>query len=194
MSDEGTGDKKARLSRRSALRAGATAGAVGAGVAAGLAGSPGAAALAAPLTLQMQMQHHEIDLAPAEEPVNIVRAGGGPPQRGDWFYVDAPIFEAGKVAGPQIGVYQCFGAWTNAANNEAATNQRFTCVQFHIFGKGALMGLINEDGTQGNDHVGAVIGGTGQFLGAHGSFRQVEISATPFVARAIFDVMLPMMG
>ena len=78
-------------------------------------------------------------------PVTITRAGGSPPQRGDFFHVDAPIFASGDANGTEIGRYQCFGAWTHAANDAAAADQRFTSVQFHLAG-GAIMGIINEGG------------------------------------------------
>jgi hypothetical protein len=103
-------------------------------------------------------------------PAGITAAGGGPPQRGDWFFTEARIYEAGRTDGPEIGGYQCFGAWTAAATDTTAPNQRLTTVQVHLDGIGAIMGLINEGGTVGN--VGAVQGGTGDFAGALGTFTQ----------------------
>ena len=129
-------------------------------------------------------------------PAGITAAGGGPPQRGDWFVVEARLYEAGRTDGPQIGVYQCFGAWTAAATDTTAPNQRFTTVQFHLDGIGAIMGLINEGGTGANDHIGAVQGGTGAFAGALGTFRQVVLSGPipgtapgDTVVRATFDLL-----
>jgi hypothetical protein len=178
-----------RVSRRAALRAGSVVGAVGAGLAVGaavprLGYTPAAAA-----------RSFEVD-GVVGEPVTIVRAGSGPPQRGDWFSVDARLYQAGRTDGPQIGVYQCFGAWTAAAMDMSAPNQRFTSVQFKLDGLGALMGLINEGGTGAAEHVGAVQGGTGAFAGASGTFRQVGVSG-PIVGvapgttvfRATFDLL-----
>ena len=39
-------------------------------------------------------------------PVTITRAGSGPPQRGDFFHVDAPIFASGDANGTEIGRYR----------------------------------------------------------------------------------------
>ena len=91
-------------------------------------------------------EHLEVLFTPVD-PVTITRAGGGPPQRGDHFYVDGPIFAAGDVNGTQIGTYQCFGAWTTAADDALAPNQRLTTVQF-LLDDGAIVGLANEVGTE----------------------------------------------
>jgi hypothetical protein len=134
-------------------------------------------------------------------PVTILRAGSGPPQRGDWFHVDAQLYASGQTDRPPIGVYQCFGAWTNASTETTAVDQRLTSVQFRIDGRGAIMGLINEGGAAGSDHVGAVQGGTGEFAGALGSFQQILVSGPVVgvapgqtVVRAVFDLMLPNVG
>jgi hypothetical protein len=135
------------------------------------------------------------------DPVSIVRAGSGPPQAGDWFSVQAKLYEAGKTDGPQIGVYQCFGAWTAAATDTGAPNQRFTSVQFHLDRRGAIMGLINEAGASPSSHVGAVQGGTGDFAAALGTFHQVNLTGnivgvSPGAAafRGVFDLILPNVG
>jgi hypothetical protein len=150
-----------------------------------------------------QMMHLEVD-AVVGMPVSIVRAGSGPPQRGDWFFVDAVLYEVDKTDGPPIGDYQCFGAWTNASTETSAPNQRFTSVQFSIAGRGAIMGLINEAGADPGSHVGAVQGGTGEFTGALGTFKQVPqttavVGVTPsqpagLPVRAMFDLLLPNVG
>ena len=153
-------------------------------------------------------EHLEVVITPVD-PVTITRAGGGPPQRGDYFHLDAPIFAAGDVNGTEIGRYQCFGPWTHAADDTSATEQRLTTVQY-AFADGAIMGLINEGGTEAQNHVGAVQGGTGKYAGALGVFRQMPSAvpgvATPgaaagaapgtpapgqIVAPAVFDLLLP---
>ncbi|HEU4761930.1 MAG TPA: hypothetical protein VFS74_06375 [Gemmatimonadales bacterium] len=145
-------------------------------------------------------KHVEVTFVP-HDPVNITLAGSGPPQRGDHFYIDAPIYARGDEAGAQIGTYQCFGAWTAAANDEAATNQRLTTVQYAL-SDGSIMGLINEFGTEANVHVGAVQGGTGAYTGALGTFMQVGRAApeatpgatpapAPGAVDATFELILP---
>jgi hypothetical protein len=141
----------------------------------------------------------EVDFTPVD-PISMVRAGSGPPQRGDWFYIDAPIFPMGQIGTTQIGTYQCFGAWTRAGSETDAPDQRFTSVQFR-FDDGAIMGLINEGGKDPSAHVGAVQGGTGRFAGALGTFRQINLTGvisgvTPGQAavRASLDLMLPNPG
>jgi hypothetical protein len=149
-------------------------------------------------------EHLEVDVTP-QDPVSITRAGGGPPQRGDHFYVDAPIYAAGDVGGTQIGTYQCFGAWTHAADDTTARDLRLTTVQFR-FDDGTIMGLINELGTDPSANFGAVQGGTGAYTGALGSFQQLpgEPPATPSagtppavvpnVVRSTFELLLPDLG
>ena len=179
-----------RLSRRGALRAGAIAGAVGSGMALGVT-------RAAAQDTSGRMMHLEMDTV-VGTPVSIVRAGSGPPQRGDWFFVDAVIFDVDATDGPPIGEYQCFGAWTHAATETSAPNQRFTSVQFNLAERGAIMGLINEAGIDPPSLVGAVQGGTGEFAGVLGTFRQVPLTGvivgvTPgqAVFRAVFDLIMP---
>jgi hypothetical protein len=141
--------------------------------------------------------HLEVD-AVVGMPVSIVRAGSGPPQRGDWFFVDAVLYDVDKTDGPPTGDYQCFGAWTHAAMETNAPNQRLTTVQFNLVGRGAIVGLINEAGADPNSHVGAVQGGTGDFAGASGTFSQqsltgVRVGVEPgqAVFRGLFDLILP---
>ncbi len=91
-------------------------------------------------------EHLEVDFAP-HDPVSITLAGSGPPQRGDSFYIDGPIYAADDVNGAQIGTYQCFGAWTAASDDTEAPTLRLTTVQFRL-DDGSIMGLINEFGTE----------------------------------------------
>jgi hypothetical protein len=192
------------VSRRAALRR------LGAGgIAAGLLSAVGlerrAAAQSAtptPATVSWEMLHLEVDLVPTA--TSITKAGGGPPQRGDFFYADAPIYAAGDAGGTQIGAYQCFGVWTHAATDNGAPDQRLTTLQYHL-PDGAIMGLINEGGGKQAALVGAVQGGTERYVGAFGTFRQVGLAAgtiqtpgaTPVggnVVRAEFDLLLPKMS
>jgi hypothetical protein len=192
------------ISRRTALRTGVAVGAAGVSLTASAAYPVSAAQDATPTG--MRSEHLEVDFTPVD-PVSIVRAGSGPPQRGDHFYIDGPIFAAGDVNGTQIGTYQCFGAWTAAGTATDAPNQRLTTIQF-MFDDGAIMGLINEGGRDQPSIVGAVQGGTGRYTGALGTFRQVGSAAgvatpeapspmagTPaagqLVVRAVFDLILP---
>ena len=200
MSDDQTTSTSLPISRRTALRAGAAVGAAGLSMSAGAAGPVRAGQAATPTGLRRVQ--YEVDWAPVN-PVSITRAGGGPPQRGDHFYVDGPIYAAGDVNGTQIGVYQCFGAWTAAADDVEATFQRLTSVQF-LFDDGSIVGLINEAGT--GSAIGAVQGGTGRFLAASGTFNQRGLNppgpdpspgapGTPgpgqYVLRTTFDLILP---
>jgi hypothetical protein len=132
-----------------------------------------------------QAVHLEVEFVP-EHSVSITAAGGGPPQRGDWFYVDAPIFRSGDSGGTPIGVYQCFGAWTAAATANDAPDQRLTAVQFHL-PDGMLMGIVNEGGTTAYqpDLHGAIMGGTGAYAGASGTFSQFALSPKGGVAGTI---------
>ena len=138
--------------------------------------------------------------------VSITLAGGGPPQRGDWFYVDSPLYAAGDAGGTQIGTYQCFGAWTHAATDVGAADLRLTTVQFRL-DDGSIMGLINELGADPSATFGAVQGGTGRYTGALGTFQQLpgpEVAATPDasgtptpaldVVLVPFDLILPDLG
>ncbi|MGH2615433.1 MAG: hypothetical protein ACRDJC_09360 [Thermomicrobiales bacterium] len=189
------------ISRRTALRAGAAAGAAGVSITAGAAGPTRAAQDATPAG--MRREHLEVEWTPVD-PVTITRAGGGPPQRGDHFYVDGAIYAAGDVNGTRIGTYQCFGAWTAAADDVDTPTQRLTTVQYKFDDESAIMGLINEAGTA--DSIGAVMGGTGRFMGATGTFQQITVQppgddpspgapGTPgpgqFVLRTTFDLILP---
>ncbi len=192
MSQEATAATKG-LSRRAALRGGASAGLIGAGTALG-------SSRAAAQDTGGQMMHLEFD-AVVGAPVSIVRAGSGPPQRGDWFFVDAVIYDVDRTDGPPIGGYQCFGAWTHASTETSAPNQRFTSVQFSLAGRGSIMGLINEAGADPASHVGAVQGGTGEFAGVLGTFRQLPLTGaitgvTPGqpVFRVPVDLILPQLG
>jgi hypothetical protein len=150
--------------------------------------------------------HVEVSLIP-HDPVTITLAGSGPPQRGDHFYIDAPIYAMGDENGSQVGTYQCFGAWTAAADDTSADNQRLTTVHY-ILQDGAIMGLINEAGADPNSHIGAVQGGSGAYAGAIGTFKQISRTgapvgvtapgatpaAAPNVVDGVFDLLLPAQG
>lgn len=199
---QSTSSTTAPINRRNALRAGAAAGAAGMGIA-GTGGSPVRASQDASPT-PMRSEHLEFEFTPVD-PVSITLAGGGPPQRGDHFYVDAAIYAAGDVNGTRIGTYQCFGVWVAAADDVDAPSQRLTTVQFQ-FADGVITGLVNEAGT--TEAIGVIQGGDGRFLGAIGTIRQIEVQppgieydvppnvpGTPnpgqYVLRAVFDLMLP---
>ena len=201
--DRGT-STNATISRRSALRAGVAVSAAGVGMTVAAPGPVRAAQDATPAG--MQSEQLEVAFTPSD-PVTITLAGGGPPQRGDYFYVDGPIYAAGDVNGTQIGMYHCFGAWTSAADATDAPYMRITTVQF-LMDEGSIMGLINELGPDdGTRNVGAVQGGTGRYTGALGTFQQLPgpsaaegAMATPGpgtpaagqnVVRAVFELMLP---
>jgi hypothetical protein len=195
MSTDRSPSTNAPISRRTALRAGAAASAAGVGMTVAAAGPVRAA--------QGASEHLEVVFIPAD-PVTITLAGGGPPQRGDYFYVDGPIYAVDDVNGTQLGMYHCFGAWTTAADDTDAPYQRLTTVQF-LMDEGSIMGLINELGTEQASAVGAVQGGTGRYTGALGTFQQLPTEdpaegATPApgtpgagqnVVRAVFELMLP---
>src|SRR5215207_7051454 len=167
---------KRPISRRTALRAGAAASAAGVGMTVAAAGPVRAAQDATPAG--MRSEHVEVVFTPAD-PVTITLAGGGPPQRGDYFYVDGPVYAADDVNGTQIGMYHCFGAWTSAADDTAAPYQRLTTVQF-LMNEGAIMGLINELGTEDPAEGATPAPGTP--------------GAGQNVVRAVFDLMLPAQG
>ena len=149
-------------------------------------------------------EHLEFEITP-QDPVTIPRAGSGPPQRGDWFYVDAPIYAVGDVGGTQVGTYQCFGAWTHASDDATAHDLRLTTVQFR-FDDGTIMGLINELGADPTTTFGAVQGGTGAYIGALGSFQQLPgtppatpsagtpPAVVPNVVLTTFELLLPDLG
>jgi hypothetical protein len=153
----------------------------------------------------MQSERLEVVFTPVD-PVTITLAGGGPPQRGDHFYVDGPIFAVDDVNGTQIGMYHCFGAWTAAADATDVPYHRLTTVQY-LMDEGSIMGLINEIGDDPTSLVGAVQGGTGRYTGALGTFQQLSgpsaaegTMATPGpgtpgagqnVVWAVFELMLP---
>jgi hypothetical protein len=204
MSPDRSPSTNAPISRRTALRAGAAASAAGVGMTVAAAGPVRAAQDATPAG--MQSEHLEVVFTPAD-PVTITLAGGGPPQRGDYFYVDGSIYAVDDVNGTQIGMYHCFGAWTAAADDTDAPYLRLTTVQF-LMDEGSIMGLINELGPDdGARNVGAVQGGTGRYTGALGTFQQLPgpsaaegTMATPGpgtpaagqnVVRAVFELMLP---
>jgi hypothetical protein len=200
--DRGT-STNATISRRSALWAGAAASAAGVGMTVTAAGPVRAAQDATPAG--MQSEHLEVVFTPAD-PVTITLAGGGPPQRGDYFYVDGPIYAVDDVNGTQIGMYHCFGAWTSAADATDVAYHRLTTVQY-LLDDGSIMGLINEIGDDPTSLVGAVQGGTGRFTGALGTFQQLDgpsaaegTMATPGpgtpapgqnVVWAVFELILP---
>jgi hypothetical protein len=203
MSHERSISKNAPISRRTALQAGAAASAAGVGMTVAGAGPVRAAQEATPAG--MRSEHLEVVFTPSD-PVTITLAGGGPPQRGDYFYVDGPIYAVDDVNGTQIGMYHCFGAWTSAADATDVAYHRLTTVQY-LLDDGSIMGLINEIGDDPTSLVGAVQGGTGRFTGALGTFQQLDgpsaaegTMATPGpgtpapgqnVVWAVFELILP---
>jgi hypothetical protein len=152
-------------------------------------------------------KHVEVSLIP-HDPVNITLAGSGPPQRGDHFYIDAPIYARGDEAGAEIGIYRCFGVWIAAADATDAPAQRLTTVQYVLFNDGIIFGIVNEAGADPNIHIGAVQGGNGPYAGAIGTFNQSSRTGTPVgvatpggtpapgpnVVDATFDLLLPGQG
>src|SRR5215207_2943017 len=176
MSPDRPTNSNAPITRRIALWAGAAASAAGVGMTVAGAGPVRAAQDATPAG--MHSEHLEVVFIPAD-PVTITLAGGGPPQRGDYFYVDGPIYAADDVNGTQLGMYHCFGAWTTAADDTAAPYQRLTTVQF-LMNEGAIMGLINELGTEDPAEGATPAPGTP--------------GAGQNVVRAVFDLMLPAQG
>jgi hypothetical protein len=170
MSHERSSSTNAPISRRSALRAGVAASAA---MTVATAGSNAVMA-------QGATEHLEVEVV-VSNPVTITRAGGGPPQRGDYFYIDGLVFASGDVGGAEIGRYNCFGAWTTAADDTSATYQRLTTVQFQL-DDGSIMGLVNEGGADPNVHVGAIQGGTERYAGALGTFQQLVQGPVPGVA------------
>ena len=202
MSPDRSPNTNTPISRRSALRAGAAASAAGVGMT--VAAGPVRAAQDATPT-GMRSEHLEVVFTPSD-PVTITLAGGGPPQRGDYFYVDGPIYAVDDVNGTQIGMYHCFGAWTSAADATDVAYHRLTTVQY-LMDDGSIMGLINEIGDDPTTLVGAVQGGTGRFTGALGTFQQLDgpsaaegTMATPGpgtpapgqnVVWAVFELILP---
>jgi hypothetical protein len=203
MSPDQPTNANAPMSRRTALRAAAAASAAGVGITVATAGPVRAAQDATPAG--MQSEHLEVVFTPVD-PVTVTLAGGGPPQRGDYFYVDGPIYAVDDVNGTQIGMYHCFGAWTSAADTTNVPYHRLTTVQY-LMDDGSIMGLINEIGADPTSLVGAVQGGTGRYTGALGTFQQLSgpsaaegTMATPApgtpgagqnVVRAVFELMLP---
>jgi hypothetical protein len=203
MSHDQSPNTKAPISRRTALRAGAAASAAGVGMTVAAVGPARAAQDATPAG--MRSEHLELVFTPSD-PVTITLAGGGPPQRGDYFYVDGPIYAIDDVNGTQIGMYHCFGAWTSAADATDVAYHRLTTVQY-LMDDGSIMGLINEISDDPTTLVGAVQGGTGRYTGALGTFQQLDgpsaaegTMATPGpgtpgagqnVVWAVFELMLP---
>jgi hypothetical protein len=198
----------AGISRRAALVRGGAIGALATVFATLGRGRESLAQNATPMVAPAgwKAMHVEVSHVP-HDPVSITVAGSGPPQRGDYFYIDAPIYAKGDEAGSQIGTYQCFGAWTAAADDTSAENQRLTTVHY-ILQDGAIMGLINEAGADPNSHIGAVQGGSGAYAGAIGNFRQLSRTGTPIgvatpggtpaaapnIVDAVFDLLLPGQG
>ena len=207
MSHEPASRTTRSISRRTALQAGIAAGA--AVTVNAVEPGRGAAQDATPPAMSMMTEHLEVDVVVAN-PVTITLAGGGPPQRGDFFYIDGPIYAAGDAGGTPIGQYNCFGAWTTAADDASATYQRLTTVQFRL-DDGSIMGLINEGGPDPGANVGAIQGGTDQYTGVLGTFTQTVVegpvpgvatpaatAATPAPAgtlvHAVFDLIRPSQG
>ena len=96
MLQQQANEQKPRVSRRRALRAGAAAGAAGAGLVGGatLGIAPALAQSVGWRTMELEL--HVV----VGTPVSILRAGSGPPQRGDWFHVDAQIYAIDQTDSP----------------------------------------------------------------------------------------------
>ena len=206
MSHDQSPRTNAAISRRTALRA---------GVAASAAVTVGAvdpkSVVAQDATPPAGAAWRREDLAfdfIVTDPVFITRAGGGPPQRGDTFYIDGRLYASGDSGGTEIGTYQCFGAWTAPASATDAADQRLTSVQYR-FADGIIAGLINEGGADQSAIDGTVMGGTGRYLGALGTFYQEAVTpltpATPegatgtpappsFSTAVRFELLLPNLG
>src|SRR5260370_19607653 len=91
--------EKPNLSRRAALRAGATLGAVGIGLAIGATnGGRGPARAAAQPASPWRMEHLELARG-SNTSVSILRAGCGPSPRGASFYNAAPVFGQDPLGG-----------------------------------------------------------------------------------------------
>jgi hypothetical protein len=101
------------------------------------------------------MRHLEVDVV-VGMPVSTVRAGSGPPQRSDGFFLDAVIHETDATDGPPIGDYQCLAHGPTSALRPAHPTKHFTSVQFSLAGRGAIVGIINEAGANPASLVGAV--------------------------------------
>ena len=190
MSHEQTGQTPVRLSRRSALRAGAALGAVGAGAAIG----PAATALAA--QGGWRTEHLEWDFVPTAS--STPRAGSGPPQRGDFFSAWGPMFAVGDRRA-QLGTYNCFGVWTSASTDTLLPYTRLATVQFDLGERGSVFGVINEGPPPGAaDPVGVIQGGTGRYAGAQGTFQQGTVTPAappaPAQVRAVLDLLIPGQG
>jgi hypothetical protein len=208
MSIQGSNDHSQStggISRRTALWRGGTAGAAAAVVGALGLGSRARAQEAMAAPPGWHTQRVEATFMP-HDPVTITLAGGGPPQRGDHFYIDAPLYAMGDEMGAEIGIYRCFGAWTTAADDTGAIAQRLTTVQYVLRDQGIIFGIINEAGADPNIHIGAVQGGNGAFTNALGTFNQTTRAgsmvgttgtpegtpeAAPQVVDATFDLLLP---
>ena len=187
MSQEQTGQTAVRLSRRSALRAGAALGAIGAGAAIGPAGT----ALAAQGGWRTEHLEWEFDNRGA---TSIMLAGSGPPQRGDFFSVVGAIFAAGDFGGARMGTYTCFGVWTAASTDTTGPFQRLTTIQFSLGERGSIFGIANEGQPPGAAQpVGVIQGGTGRYAGAQGTFQQFARAPEPGV-RAVLDLLIPGQG
>jgi hypothetical protein len=144
--------------------------------------------------------HLEID-AGLVTAVNLLRAGSGPPQPGDHLHHSASLYAVGDVtptgegSGPPIGLYECFGVWTHPGTDTTSHHNRLVTAKFDLFGRGLIAGLVYEGGADPNAYVGAVQGGTGEFLGALGTFQQRIIATSPVtLVRAVFDLILPSIG
>jgi hypothetical protein len=192
MAQEQVIRKMIRLSRRAALRVGASMGAAAAGLAIGAMRPTPTPAFALPVG--WRREHLDVGFIPVGA-VSIVRAGSGPPQRGDAYFNEGQIYAdvtpTGEGQGPQMGMYRCFGPWVSASTDTTLPENRFTVVEYHIFDRGLITGLINEGGSDGSAHIGAVHGGTGDFTGALGTFRQILLGSPTVAVKVPFDLLLP---
>ena len=150
-------------------------------------------------------QHVEVSQIP-HDPVSITLAGSGPPQRGDHFYIDAPIYAKGDEGGARDRNLPMFRCLDRRRRRHIMLGSAADYRPLHPLQRmAAIMGLINEAGVDPNSHVGAVQGGSGAYAGAIGTFQQLSRTGTPVgvatpggtpspgpnVVDAVFDLLLP---
>jgi len=121
--------------------------------------------------------------------VTTLRADSGTPQRGDFFHTSGLLLAPGQTEGPEIGEWQCRAVWTSSQGDMSARHNLYCTFFYELFGRGAIAGITNRGGAEPLSHIGAVVGGTGEFFGASGSWQQEPVRAG--VTRQVFDLILP---
>lgn len=183
---------ESRLSRRSALRAGAVAGALGAGLAAGTRGGrlrPRTAAAATAHTLHLEVDTVVLNGVIFSRDGGVAQSGV-PRQQGDHCNVAWSLHAIDQADGEQIGDWHCIGPWVGSTKEKGAPGGAFlVTAQFELYGRGKLSGLVYCS-MGWND--GTVTGGTGEFHAASGSFRWGPLAGS--VSRIQFDLILPNVG